>query len=907
MHAWGIQFNHRRESFTVANQKPFVTIGFAQGTFLIEDTRVKLALRVVPCLSYALILGRDTLSKLPVRFFYGQRLLFSGHKPPALTPRSKAELPVGEGLRLLSPDQDHCKAVKDVVLRYPDVVSQWCTTPGLITEAAFRIPTGDSKPIYRSAIPLSQKHQELLQAHLDDYRSRGMIRKSDSPWGATTFLVPKPGSTEMRTCHDYRPLNKVTERHQYPMPSAPQLLSTIGSRNKFFAKIDLRWGYNQIPIQESDIPKTAITSPCGHDEWTVMNFGFTDAPAYFQNTIEKIIGDVLNKGAVVYLDDILIYAETFEDFLRILDVVLGRLNTAGAKIHIGKSDFLPTTLVYLGMVFSKAGVQHLPDRIKKLNTHPAPESLKSLRSFMGFANYFRSFIPKFAEYEGQLRQLPDRNFLYTAADKEAFEAIRSAVSTTSVLATFDPSLPIQLHVDASANGLGAMLCQIHPNNNTRVVAYASKLLSPVEKRYSNTERELLAIEWSVCERFRIQLTGLKFEVHTDHSALVHECRLKQPTSRIHRMLLKLDAFDLKIVYRPGKLNSAADFLSRLPDESVSLEGAAAVCSVKFDRQWVPATDRRPTIEAYHVLALKHMGSKKTYDAMCQRFFWPGMARDVKQFVSDCKVCCSYNTAAKPRVPVSPVPSKAPRDVIGIDIVGPMPMVDDKKYILVAIDHYTKYGFAQAVESVTADIICTFLREIFKKFGPWKSITMDNAKVFTGKKFFRLLKEWRVEPHLISVRHPEANGAVERFVRTLRQLLRKNGDAKVWVKSLPKVLRAYNSAQHTATSVTPVEGFLAKPAKFVVDKAHGVDVSVVRPVSGVPEYRASYAQAATSWKPGSKVWHVPRKSSKLKSGLSHFEPTRLGPYTVVGPDKLKQHLTVSNGQDQWPIPYWEIVI
>jgi hypothetical protein len=151
------------------------------------------------------------------------------------------------------------------------------------------------------------------------------------------------------------------------------------------------------------------------------------------------------------------------------------------------------------------------------------------------------------------------------------------------LATFDPSLPIQLHVDASGGGLGAVLCQVHPKNVTKVVAYASRLLSPVEKRYTNTERELLAIEWSVCERFRLQLTGLQFEVHTDHAALVHECRLKQPTSCIHRMLLKLDAFDLKIVYRAGHLNTAADFLSRLPDDAVSLENSA-VCSINFDRQ-----------------------------------------------------------------------------------------------------------------------------------------------------------------------------------------------------------------------------------------------------------------------------------------------------------------------------------
>ncbi len=874
---------------------------------MVEDTEVKLQLRVVPCLSYALILGRDTLDKLPVRFYYGQRLLFSGHKPPILTPRQEPELPVGDGLRILSPNPEHCKAVRDIVLRHKEVVSQWCRTPGLIKDAAFRIPTGDSKPIYRPAIPLSQKHQGLLQAHLDDYRSRGMVRKSDSPWGATTFLVPKAGTDEMRTCHDYRPLNKVTERHQHPMPSAPQLLATIGSNNKFFSKIDLRWGYHQIPIQESDIPKTAITSPCGHDEWLVMNFGFTDAPAYFQSTIEKIIDNLLNKGAVVYLDDILIYAETIDEFLRILDTVLQRLNAAGAKIHVGKSDFLPTTLTYLGMVFSEAGVQHLPDRIKKLNTYPAPETVKSLRSFIGFANYFRPFIPQFAKYEGQLRQLPERNFLYTQEDTQAFEAIRKAVSTTSVLATFDASLPVQLHVDASGTGLGAVLCQIHPNNTPRVVAYASRLLSPVEKRYTNTERELLAIEWSVCERFRIQLTGLKFEVHTDHSALVHECRLKQPTSRIHRMLLKLDAFDLKIVYRAGRLNAAADFLSRLPDESVSLE-STAVCSIKLDRPLVPAVRRRQVINDYHVSALQHLGYKKTYDAICQRFYWPGMSQDVKSFVTNCSICRSYNTASKPRVPVSPIESKSTHDIVSIDAVGPMPESCGNRYILVAVDHYSKYAFAKAVEQVNGNTTSRFLKDIIKKHGPWKSITMDNAKAFTGKVVSQLLKVWDIKSHPISPRHPESNGSAERFVRTLRQLVRKNSSATTWSQSLPSVLSAYNKARHSATSVTPIEVFLSRPARFPIDTPHRVDVTTTRSPSGIDRYRSSYAQMATDWKPGSEVWHVPRTQLKLKSGLHHFAKTRFGPYVVIGPDKQKQqYLTVTDGHDQWSLPYWELVI
>lgn len=905
---WDIPLKPHRETFTVATKSPFATIGTATIPCRIEDTDVSLHVRVVPTLSSSLIIGMDTLKYLPVRFFYGERMLFSGHKPPQLKPRDNPELAVGEGIRVFSKDPHHTKVVRDLLIKHKDVVSQWTTTPGLIKNAAFRIPTGDAKPLYRSAIPLSSAHKELLQKHLLDYEERGMVRPSNSQWGAATFLVPKPGSSEMRTCHDYRPLNKVTERHQYPMPSANQLQDCIGTKNKFFAKVDLRWGYNQIPIETSDIPKTAITSPCGHHEWTVMNFGFSDAPAYFQSTIEKIIGDVLYKGVVVYLDDILIYAETFEEFERLLEIVLERLKNAGAKIHINKSDFLPSSLKYLGMVFSENGVQHLPDRVQKLNTYPPPETLKALRSFLGFANYFRSFIPNFASYERQLRQLPERHFLYTESDTKAFEAIRGAVSSTSTLATFDSSLQTQLHVDASGDGLGAVLCQIYPaDNSTRVVAYASRLLTPAERRYTNTERELLAIEWAVCDRFRLKLLGQQFEVHTDHAALVNECRLKVPTSRIHRMLLRLDAYDCKIVYKPGRHNTAADFLSRLPDPHVSLEHAV-ICSVNADeRVRVPAPDRRKLIEDYHVKALKHLGFKKTYDAICQRFFWPGMALDVKTFVKDCKKCQQFNTAAKPDVPVSPIESQCPKDILNIDVVGPLPLSNGHRYILVAIDHYSKYAFAVPVSHVNAQTVCHFLSSILSRYGSWKTIITDNARVFTGNKFSALLTSKKIQHRCISPRHPEANGAVERFIRTLRQLLRKNASVTSWAKELIKVVQAYNLAKHTATSVSPTECFLKAPPILPIDTKHNVKLSVVRSPSGVDQYRISYADQAKTWTPGTVVWHVPRNTSILKTSASHFQRTKLGPYTVVGNSSRPQHVTVTDGKRQWPLPLWELVI
>jgi hypothetical protein len=171
MQAWDIPFAYHCENFSLATRVPFSTIGSAKISCCIEDMQVTLHVRVVPSLVSSIILGRDAQRFLPIRLFYGERLMFSRHQPPWLTPCDAPEMAVGEGLELLSPDDAYCQAVKEVILRHLDVVLQWSTRPGLIQDAAFCIPTNDAKPLYKPAIPMSQKHQSLLQAHLDDYRA----------------------------------------------------------------------------------------------------------------------------------------------------------------------------------------------------------------------------------------------------------------------------------------------------------------------------------------------------------------------------------------------------------------------------------------------------------------------------------------------------------------------------------------------------------------------------------------------------------------------------------------------------------------------------------------------------------------------------------------------------------------
>ena len=901
---WQLPWKRRSKVFKLADHSTFKTLGCIHVDCLIGDTRLKVPIHVVKSLAHDFIIGRDTINCLPVRMYYGQRLLLSGHVPPILAARSEPELQVGDGIRSFSPNSTENAAIKRLLLKHRNVVSQWCRTPGLIKDAAFRIPTGDAKPIFRKAIPMAAPHREYLQKHLADYTGRNMVRTSTSPWGAPTFLVPKAGTTEMRVCHDYRGLNKVTEPSCYPIPSTSQLQDIIGTKNRFYAKIDLRWGYNQIPIETADIPKTAITSPLGKHEWTVMGFGFRDAPLYFQQVIEQALGpDLLHKGAVVYLDDILIYASTFPEFLRILDLVLARLNAAGAKIQLGKSDFLPSELKYLGMVFTPQGVFHLPDRVVKLNSHPPPTTKKQLLSFLGFTNYFRNFIPDFTRHEAQLRSLDTRKFQYSAADKKSFLYLRSAVTKDTCLATFDAESHTEVHVDASGIGIGAILTQRQSSGVMRVVAFASRLLSPVEQRYSNTERELLAIKWAVCHRFRLQLLGRQFEVHTDHAALVNECKLKEPTSRIHRMLLKLDAFDCKIVHRAGKNNMGADFLSRIP---ASVDASLpTVASIRNDQ--ADTASHQAIMQEYHVDGLKHLGFAKTLDAIARRFQWKGLRKDVQQFVTNCSTCQRFTKPVQaPFKPVQPIKSQSVKELLCLDFIGPLPSSSHKKYIIVAIDHFSKFVWAKPIAHPSSWACCQLVTSIFKSHGPWTAISTDNAQAFKSKDLESILSTNGIQHRFCSVSHPEGNGCVERFNRTLRQLLRKNACISSWSSAIESVISAYNAACHSATQAAPVEVFLDKPAILSPDAKFGVTPRKVRFARNLASYRESYTKSPDIWPIGSTLWHIPRlRSDKRLSASRHFDPQRYGPYVYVGPSPRPQYALLQKGSKTFSLPLWEL--
>ncbi|GFS56381.1 retrovirus-related Pol polyprotein from transposon 17.6 [Trichonephila clavipes] len=330
--------------------------------------------------------------------------------------------------------------------------------------------------------------------------------------------------------------------------------------------MDLRSGYWQIEIDETDREKTAFITPEGLYEFKVMPFGLCNAPATFERMMDNLLRHFKWTMCLCYLDDIIVFSETFEDHLIRLRLVLKCLQEAGLKLNSMKCLFAAQEVKILGHLVSSNGVRPDPDKIKAVRNFPTPKNIHDIRSFLGFCSYFRRFIKGFCYLAEPLQSLLKSGveFYWGPEEVEAFHSLKKALTSDPVLGMYDERASTEIHTDASGYGIGAVLVQIQ-NNVEKVIAYASRTLTKAEKNYSTTERECLAIVWAT-NKFWPYIFGKHFTVVTDHHSLCWLMNLKDPSGRLARWALRLQEHDFDVKYKTGKKHSDADALSRNPVE-----------------------------------------------------------------------------------------------------------------------------------------------------------------------------------------------------------------------------------------------------------------------------------------------------------------------------------------------------
>ena len=426
----------------------------------------------------------------------------------------------------------------------------------------------DAKPVRRAPYRLALTEQAELQKQLKDLLDKGFICPSHSSYASPCLFVKKKDGT-FRMCCDYRALNTQTVKSQYPLPRIEDILDQLGSA-KYFSKLDLAAGYHQIKMEPDSAYLTAIQTKFGLYEWKVMPFGLTNAPSTFQQCMDATLEGLIGSGVAVYLDDIIIYTETWEEHVDKVKQVFNRLLQHHFKVKLKKCEFGQTETTYLGHTLKGGQIAVQNDKVQAVSQLPVPTTIRQLRSFLGACNYYRRFIKDYAKIAKPLTQLLKKDTLYvwTEDRQSAFDFLKEALSTAPILKVPDPNSDFVVWCDASDYALGAVLAQEMGSSGRngkmlQPVAYISHTFSPAQTRYPIRDKELLAAIIPL-NKWRHYLYGKHFFIYTDHKSLTNLYTQKELTGRPARWLDKFQEYDFDVCYKQGAQQFVPDMLSRYP-------------------------------------------------------------------------------------------------------------------------------------------------------------------------------------------------------------------------------------------------------------------------------------------------------------------------------------------------------
>lgn len=629
--------------------------------------------------------------------------------------------------------------------------------------AEHRIKLTSDEPVAVPPHRLSPTKREILKIKLEEMLNDGIVEECESPYAAPVVLVQKK-TGDFRVCIDYRGLNAITVPDRYPLPRIEDLLHSA-VRTSFMSTLDLRSGYWQVAVRESDRDKTAFVTPFGTYRFLRMPFGLRCAGATFQRLMDKFRAGLSTVTILVYLDDIIVLSDTFEKHLSDLAAVFLRLRQFRLHANRDKCMFACNKVKYLGHLITPSGISADPGKVDAIAGMKPPRDLKQLRGFLQTCSWFRRFVPDFAAVAKPLTDLTkkDISWIWTEAQDAAFKRLKEALVTAPILRQADPTLPYILRTDASAYAIGACLLQ-GEGQEERPVEYASRLLTKAESNYSTTEREALAVVYAV-KKFRGYVDGCPIRIATDHQPLRWLMSLKAPSGRLARWALELQEYDLLIEYTPGRCNFLADMLSRPPIEKIDTE-ACEVSSISITlptksphetreeqqhdpevkkimdcledpqdavdfKRWtergyimhqgvlyrygpdndsddpqlvIPRGQISEILRECHDSPLAgHYGADRTLSTIARRYYWTTMRRDVAQHVRKCLECNRYKpNNMKPAGLIQTPPLSQRFEVISIDLFGPLPRTSDGlKWVFVVEDVATKWTELFGLSAATA--------------------------------------------------------------------------------------------------------------------------------------------------------------------------------------------------------------
>lgn len=593
-------------------------------------------------------------------------------------------------------------------------------------------------------------------------------------------------------CIDYRELNKMTVKNKYPLPRIDDLFDQLKGA-AVFSKIDLRSGYHQVRVAEQDVAKTAFRTRYRHYELVVMPFGLTNAPTVFIDLMNRVFHDCLDQFIVVFIDDILVYSKSREEHEEHLRIVLRRLREKQLYAKFSKCEFWLDQVIFLGHTVPKEGISVDPSKIKAILEWQRPKTVKEVRSFLGLAGYYRRFVEGFAQLAKPLIALTKQKtpFVWSEACEECFQELKKRLTSALVLVLPQEGVDYDIYTDASLQGLSAVLMQLG-----RVIAYASRQLKEYEMRCPTHDLELAAVVFAL-KIWRHYLYGAKSNIYTDHKSLKYFFTQKELNMRQRKWLELVKDYECEIKYQPGKANVVADalsrktYLSRLTKQKELIEelckepievipGRIARLEVQstlleevrvnqVDDEWcqrmiqqvhegkvtefhlvdsvlyfknrlcIPHNDelrKRILTEAHDTPYTAHPGTTKMYQDVKKGYWWPGMKKDIAEFVAKCLICqqvkAEHQRPSGLLHPLSILEWKW--ESISMDFITGLPRVQrGYNAIWVIVDRLTKSAhFLPVKESTTTDQLAQiYIKEIVRLHGVPKTIVSDRDSRFVS--------------------------------------------------------------------------------------------------------------------------------------------------------------------------------
>ena len=363
---------------------------------------------------------------------------------------------------------------------------------------------------------------------------------------------------------DFRGLNEVTKDDRYPIPRMDDYLDCLG-RARYYTTLDLKSVYWQVPMEESSKEKTAFLCQEGLFQFKVMPFGLKNAPAEFQRMMERILHPHVWKICLVYIDDIIVFSNTFEEHVENLKLILEALRRAKLTLKPEKCEFLPKKVHFLGHILDRNGISPDPEKVQAIKDFEFPDSVKRMQRFLGMLQWCKKFIPNLAKHAEPLYKLTAKKrnkWLVTEEHHKAFNALKEELVSVPFLRypVMDGTAQFVLQTDASGTALGAVLYQ-ESGDDRWVIAYSSRILKEEEKKWCATERECLAIIYGL-KIYRHYLMGQKVLIKTDHRPLLSMKVNTQTNDKLKRWYAIINQFNHELQYVPGRQNAMADFLSR---------------------------------------------------------------------------------------------------------------------------------------------------------------------------------------------------------------------------------------------------------------------------------------------------------------------------------------------------------